>query len=241
MNQAITLIMLLCVAAFAQQKGTLTDPRDGKKYKTVKIGTQTWMAENLNYASEGSRCYDGKPENCNKYGRLYFWKDALEVCPTGWHLASKKEWKELWEQGRTENNLKAKSGWNKYDFSEKNPNNPQCKLTVQVPVYDDYDRPMVDRNGRAKMRNYVHDYCNTDKFGFSALPSGRGRVNDKGINFNSAGNITCWWTFQNGAWNGSSYNINEGAEEMSFNNGKTGASCTLYSDDIYSVRCIQDN
>jgi uncharacterized protein (TIGR02145 family) len=119
---AITMLTLLCTAAFAQQKGTFTDPRDKKTYKTVKIdvqtfkmGTQTWMAENLNYEAEGSKCYDNKPENCAKYGRLYNWATAMKACPKGWHLPSEEEYValDIFIGGKIAGKkLKAKEGWN---------------------------------------------------------------------------------------------------------------------------------
>jgi len=140
---AVVVAVLLSVSAVNAQ-GSFTDKRDGKTYHTVKIGDQTWMAENLNYKTGESVCYDKKESNCQKYGRLYDWDDAMKACPAGWHLPSDAEWGTLVKyvdpnaSGNYSNNagteLKSKTGWS---------------------TDEDYEAA-------------------TDDYGFSALPGGLG-------------------------------------------------------------------
>ena len=102
----------------SESGGMFIDRRDGKKYNTVKIGKQTWMAQNLNYETAGAYCYEEEKSNCGKYGKLYTWNDAKKACPLGWHLPNRTEWESLFKvvagvsktAGRP---LKSKSGWNK--------------------------------------------------------------------------------------------------------------------------------
>ncbi|WP_308603777.1 fibrobacter succinogenes major paralogous domain-containing protein [uncultured Fibrobacter sp.] len=116
-NRILLFVTLAAAFVFAGnvQKGSFTDPRDGKTYKTVKIGNQVWMAENLNYETDSSYCYKDKKFFCLKFGRLYTWNAAMEACPAGWHLPSDSEWKTLFEavggEDVTGMKLKSKSVW----------------------------------------------------------------------------------------------------------------------------------
>jgi len=187
----------------SETPNTLTDGRDGQKYRTVKIGNQTWMAENLNYlpedgggwsckaygdsAYDGCWCYGRSADSCKKYGMLYGWSTAVEVCPAGYHLPSNEEWDELLiavgsERKKLDDDddedesdeykpvdglgagkkLKAKNGW---------AFNNHCKETNE-------DCRTGDGNG-------------TDEYGFSALPGGAYASLPSSLD--GAGKYGCWW------------------------------------------------
>jgi len=67
----------------------------GIDYEVVLIGTQAWLAKNLNYNVVGSVCYENDTARCNECGRLYNWQAAMLACPPGWHLPSNAEWEKL--------------------------------------------------------------------------------------------------------------------------------------------------
>ena len=111
--------------------GQLVDPRDQQVYKTVWIGSQHWMAQNLNYVTYGSYAYQNSLDSAAKYGRLYTWMSAMGtvgydtilpqgdqgICPAGWHIPSDAEWATLSNTVYQEQRwppltfLKASVGW----------------------------------------------------------------------------------------------------------------------------------
>jgi uncharacterized protein (TIGR02145 family) len=116
-----------------KHSGTFTDARDGQTYNAVKIGSQWWMAQNLNYSVDRSWCYENSTDSCAKYGRSYDWSAAMGVsaaydstllnaslpykgvCPSGWHVPSDDEWTKLTDTILSPSTagtvLKSTSGW----------------------------------------------------------------------------------------------------------------------------------
>ena len=134
-------------------EGIFEDSRDGKIYKTVLIGKQIWMGQNLNYEAANSYCYSDDTSFCSKYGRLYTWAAVMDsvgkwktngkgcgygktcsptypvrgICPIGWHLPTKDEFNTLFLSTRADLDggvLKSTSGWNDYKGQSGNGADP---------------------------------------------------------------------------------------------------------------------
>jgi uncharacterized protein (TIGR02145 family) len=192
---------------------------DINNYRTVEIGTQTWMAENLDYNVSGSKCYNNLDSNCDLYGRLYDWATAMAlpascnnsicksqiqsphqgICPDGWHIPSETEWDALSSYVQSYSGcvncdgtlLKAKSGWD-------------------------------SGNG-------------TDEFDFTALPGGHGLSDSR---FSGVGYHGQWWSTNesaNESWRDYAY-----LRDMIDIYDDAHWSINPKSD-LQSVRCIKDN
>jgi len=161
--------------------GEMTDSRDGKSYKTTTIGTQVWMAENLNFeTASGSYCYDNSESNCDTYGRLYTWSVAMDgapsssanpsgiqgVCPSGWHMPSDDEWETLASFVANDAGLTGKSIDNWTEIGQK----------------------LKSITGWTASSGISFD----DGYGFSGLPGGY-RINSSG-SYADLGNGGHWWS-----------------------------------------------
>jgi uncharacterized protein (TIGR02145 family) len=152
---------------------------NGQTYKTVKIGEQVWMAEDLNYNIDGSMCKQG---NCDKYGRLYDWATAMAlpsgcnsttcsgqiqqkhkgICPSGWHIPDDLEWDALMTavggQETAGKHLKA----NNYEWYSCGPSGGSFSCL--------------------------------DTYGFSALPGYRRLYSPNTTSYNQYPNVGYWWS-----------------------------------------------
>jgi len=201
-----------------QSGGTFTDPRDGYVYKTVIIGDQEWMAENLRYLPEviGSQAisktvpyyyvygYEDMDvdeakatENYNTYGVLYNWPSAIDACPAGWHLSTADDWSQL----------------------KKIYNAEELKATGTI---EDGTGLWFSPNSGA-----------TNESGFTALPGGhRYYFGDDG-SYLHLGKYGYWWTATVDSYDDPYY------QRMDYNKKSvSGDWCSKRYG--YSVRCVRD-
>ncbi|MCQ2107010.1 MAG: hypothetical protein MJZ26_14615 [Fibrobacter sp.] len=207
--------------------GTMTDKRDNKTYKTVKIGNQVWMAENLNYADSTkmpslkgkSWCYDNKAENCDVTGRLYTWAAAIDSVA----LANDADNPQTCGYGKTCTLPAVVQG--------------VCPSGWHLPTNDEWQTLFKAVGGSSaagkalKSGSGWSDNGNgTDTYGFSALPAGYRYGRDGSGNFSGAG-------YDASFWSASEYNrYNAYVMYLDYDDENADYGHKYYG---YSVRCLQ--
>ncbi len=206
--------------------GTMTDKRDNKIYKTVKIGDQVWMAENLNYADSTkmpslkgkSWCFNNKAENCDVTGRLYTWAAAIDSVA----LANDADNPQTCGYGKTCALPAVVQG--------------VCPSGWHLPTYDEWQTLFKAVGGSSAAGKALKSgsgwYGNgngTDTYGFSALPAG---YRYGGGNFSGAGYDASFWS----ASEYYSYNAYVMYLDYDDENADMDYGHKYYG---YSVRCLQ--
>ena len=218
------------MAIYDEKNNTVTDPRDNKTYKTVKIGDQVWMAENLNYAylqptekrDSSSLCVDDLLKNCEKYGRLYLWSAAMDSAG-------------VWSEN-------GKGCGNRKKCSPTYPVRGVCPKGWHLPTLGEWSSLFSAVGGKStagiKLKSsseWDNDANGTDDFSFSALPAGYGDF--YGI-CHGEGKYAYFW---------SSTDNYEGVQRMHLSAGggyydADGAYLDHGNkDDWFSVRCVKDD
>jgi uncharacterized protein (TIGR02145 family) len=148
----------------------MTDPRDTTKYDVITIGTQVWMAENLNYGKQINSdqeaikngivekyCYEDDPEYCDMLGGLYTWNEMMRydhsdanirgmtqgICPDGWHIPTSDEWKILADYLGGE--MVAANRMKNYDYW--NPPNGSREIHLDLSGFSAYPAGRMDMAG----------------------------------------------------------------------------------------------
>ena len=204
--------------------GFITDNRNNKKYKTVKIAGQTWMAENLNFEyNEGtakSYCYKNKEEYCDKFGRLYTYLAAIDsallskeniICTKNTHCNLPKNWKGICPEGF---HLPTIQDFNslKQSALTANPGNPNFSLKANELWKD------------------KSDSAEYNSLGFNALPTGYHYFYGNFYDINKTANF--WSATSNDSTSAFSFIMSYMDSEI-----KTNTDDKLYA---FSVRCIAD-
>ena len=241
---------------------TLKDLRDGKTYRTTNIGGRVWMAENLNYETPNSYCYNDSAEYCEKYGRLYTIAAAVDsigtfsstgvgcglgvkcslegtvrgACPSGWHLPDADEWKALFITAGA-------------DVKSENPLRPDMNVHQTFKVAD----KLMSKSGWGHVSYIMGDLKNigTDDFGFSVLPAGYrvgalAMVLDGGAPHymepgNTAGFLYVYERPGDSTFYGWTYNYATMIAYISFNAEDYDVEIDDNNkDNAYSVRCVKD-
>ena len=221
--------------------GEVVDERDGQVYKTVKMDSAVWMAENLNYADSNatpsllgkSWCYGNEADSCTKYGRLYTWAAAIDSVA----IANDPENPLTCGNGTFCKDLEkvqgiCMDGWHLPSTKELHDVENQASATR--PTIEITDEGSVDRTSNMLRSATAWPY-GSDDFGFSLLPGGY-YLFDSG-EFMDAGKKAFFWSLDYAEEYASMFFVYD-----DYTSWSTGTQVIINEKYKYaiSVRCVKD-
>ena len=225
------LLVFICFS-FAFSDGIFLDKRDGKQYRTVKMGHFSWLAENLNYKTKGSFCYFNNEAYCQEYGRLYDIDAATKACPRGTHLSTNQEWEIIQENivgsEKKKKKMKTSYGWHLDEIGINH-----CRRAEEWA--NEGDRK--EYYGWEPEYHCSHDGNGTDDFGFSVVPAGTGiRENGRWI-FMGVGSEARFWAKSDALGKrGKFIRIIDGNSDKFYSGGSSMGALNR----LASIRCVVD-
>jgi uncharacterized protein (TIGR02145 family) len=179
--------------AYQKKLGTMTDERDGKKYKTFTVEykgeSRTWLAENLNYAVDNSWCYKDDSANCEKYGRLYSMWSTFDIPRDTQYIAAMWAQDSIWNY-QEENDVEEYEGYEQvYQEARERllgvldsiDGRGVCPEGWRIPTPDDWGHlfsAIYEVDGNAdivaalKSKTWTKGIDGRDIIGFNMLPAG---------------------------------------------------------------------
>ena len=205
--------------------GEMIDMRDHKVYRTVDIGKQTWMAENLDFADtlvypalkKGMKCLYDKKENCEKYGRYYSYGVAIDSLL-------------VYGDGAKDCALGTNANSCHYNY----PVRGICPEGWHLPSGDEWR--VLWMNVGSTIAMVSKDTIGTDDFGFSAIYSGY-----YGNGFSMYYSLVAWWLVPFYGYGGqATYLQNNLMLNLSAREIGGSFAWTASSDYFFPIRCLKD-
>jgi len=176
-----TIIILIALSCLCGLCGKEEDPEIttctpfslGREYKTVQIGDQCWMAENLDF-NAGSGCWEA-PDPIEGWGRYYTWEAAKRVCPDGWHIPTKADWEQMMQYISDQN-----GGYERKDLELG------AIIWYEAAVHLKTNEEWISNKG-------------TNDYGFAAMPTGYRRVEPStgDVIYSGYNHTGMWWSSSN--------------------------------------------
>ena len=217
------------ISLYKGEFGTLTDERDGQIYRTVKIGEQVWMAENLNYNYQTGKtrsfCFEDNEKNCARFGKLYTFAGAVDSAGLFGDGGLDCSMEEICVDSNCPCNLKESS-------------RGVCPEGWHIPSRGEWEQLIAAVGGKIMANTVLRnaDGIGTDDYGFNIIPI-RSYYNE---NYKDNATASFWTSTSLTQAQGTLQILQRRPYYLIALDGNKFDDCNYTPDTAYSVRCVMD-